>query len=82
MPINPAGRSRPGSSAAICHFRSMMRGERLRRLRIAWHNVLAEVGGAPLQIRSSSAAATARLILAMTSRGVPFGAQTPRQVVT
>jgi hypothetical protein len=28
-----------------------MSGERLRRLLIAWHNFLAEVGGAPLQIR-------------------------------
>jgi hypothetical protein len=29
----------------------MMRGERLRRLLIAWHNFLAEVDDAPLQIR-------------------------------
>ena len=55
-----------------------MRGERLRRLLITQHDLLSEVGGAPLQ---ASAAVTARLSLAMTSRGVPFGAQTPRQVV-
>src|SRR5262249_18338424 len=35
----------------LCHFRPMMRGERLRRRLIAGNNSLAEVGRAPLQVR-------------------------------
>jgi hypothetical protein len=51
----------------------MTRGERLGRLLIARRDFLAEIDRAPLHIRISQRSLTARLSLATTSAGVPFG---------
>jgi len=81
MPINLAGRSRPGPSAAILSFplddaRRAPGTSADRAARFPDRDRLRAVASG-----SASAAATARLSLAMTSIGAPLGTQRPRQVV-